>query len=1157
MKQRTFLVALMLGVMLQVVRGQDGPLEIEVPGTWESQLSEDFADLDGFAWYACAVEVPSAWQEKEVFLAIEHIDNAGEAFFNGHTLGKIGAFPPNYRNGLSEVREWLIPADIIRFDSPNLLSVRVYDHEGRGGFKGSSPYLFSAQKAIPLKGNWWFLPGSEAAFELRPDMPVYRSLVDRRILTRTSMVQEDGGPLAPEKALNALTVMEGFEVDLVLSEPDIIKPVFLDFDARGRLWVVEYRQYPNPAGLTRISRDKYWRSVYDKVPPPPPHHIKGKDRISIHEDTDGDGVYESHKIFLDGLNICTAVQQGRDGVWVLNPPYLLFYPDVDADDIPDADPVVHLEGFGLEDTHSVANSLCWGPDGWLYGAQGSTVTAQIIRPGMDTEPVYSQGQLIWRYHPETRRYEIFAEGGGNAFGVEIDSKGRLFSGHNGGNTRGFHYVQGGYHQKGFSKHGPLSNPYSYGYFQPMKHPAVERFTHAFVIYEGAHFPEGFQERLFGVEPLQGRVVVSEVMSLGSTFETRDLGYAIKSNDPWFRPVDIKLGPDGALYVADWYDQQVNHYRNHEGLIDDSHGRVYRLRSAEVVDPVHQERLDSLPSSRLIHKLENANRWVRHESLRVLADRRDRSVLSELKERLFSSETKNPIDFFWATYLSGGVDPVLGLRLLNHSDPHVRLWTVRVLGDRHRDFAGWEFGLMEMIEKESHIEVRSQLASTARRYEGDLGLKIFKALCQFDQDVEDPYQPLLLWWVLESHAESHRAEIISLFRNETFWERPMVREHIMERIMRRYAQAGKRTDLLTCASLFSLAPDSESISRLLAGFEEAFQGRGYSGLPTELEEQLARHAGQSLEIGIKQEKPEAMDRAIEMVRDNQQDVSRRLRYIRLLAEARMARALPVLLEILQTSSDPVIQSGVLFSLQYYDNPNIAPVVIEGMGNFPSEIRSTAINLLSRRIPWADRLLDAVGQDGQIEISEVPEDAVLKLRALADPSIRERSLKLWPLKRGSNMAEIDAELNRLQGILSDSGGSPYAGRPLYRNACGVCHKLFDEGGNIGPDLTSYQRQDLQSLLLNIVHPNAEIREGYENMMIQTKDGRLLTGFLADQDNRVIVLRGLDGENLVVPRDTILKLESAGRSLMPEGLLQAFKDEQIRDLFAYLRSTQPLNE
>ena len=258
---------------------------------------------------------------------------------------------------------------------------------------------------------------------------------------------------------------------------------------------------------------------------------------------------------------------------MLNPPYLLFYPDRDRDDVPDGDPGRPSEGFGLEDTHSVVNSLRWGPDGWLYAAQGSTVTGHVTRPGLDDgkEPVHSMGQLIWRYHPETRRYEVFAEGGGNAFGVEIDAKGRIYSGHNGGDTRGFHYVQGGYFQKGFNKHGPLSNPYAFGYFPAMKHDRVPRFTHTFVFYEADALPERYRGLLFGVAPLLNHVVMSEVRPDGSSFQTQDVGLAVSSSDPWFRPVDIKLGPDGALYIADWYDRQVNHYRNHEGQIDPATG----------------------------------------------------------------------------------------------------------------------------------------------------------------------------------------------------------------------------------------------------------------------------------------------------------------------------------------------------------------------------------------------------------------------------------------------------------------------------------------------------------------------------------------------------------------------------------------------------------
>src|SRR5690606_9792702 len=272
-----------------------------------------------------------------------------------------------------------------------------------------------------------------------------------------------------------------------------------------------------------------------------------------------------------------------------------------------------------------------------------------VRPGRRDDPVRSMSQLVWRYHPETRRYEIFAEGGGNAFGVEIDSKGRVFSGHNGGDTRGFHYPQGGYLQKGFSKHGALSNPYAFGYFPQMPHePSVPRFTHCLVIYEGGAYPDRYDGKLFAVNPLLRHVVMSERIAEGSTFRTRDVGYALESSDPWFRPVDIELGPDGALWIADWYDRQVNHYRNHEGEIDHERGRVWRLfaKGSKSLAPFD---LDWLSSSQLLELLEHENRWFRDTARRILADRKDRSVAPTLLRMLREEKGQLALESLWALH----------------------------------------------------------------------------------------------------------------------------------------------------------------------------------------------------------------------------------------------------------------------------------------------------------------------------------------------------------------------------------------------------------------------------------------------------------------------------------------------------------------------------
>ena len=182
---------------------------------------------------------------------------------------------------------------------------------------------------------------------------------------------------APDKAVERMTVADGLQVKVFASEPEIRQPIFVKCDDRGRPWTIQYLQYPNPAGLDRVKVDRWSRTVYDRVPEPPPHGPRGADRITILEDTDGDGQADKVKDFVDGLNLVTGVAFGHGGVFVLNVPYLLFYPDRNRDDVPDSDPEVLLTGFGMEDAQSMSNQLTWWPDGWLYGVNCSTTTCQI------------------------------------------------------------------------------------------------------------------------------------------------------------------------------------------------------------------------------------------------------------------------------------------------------------------------------------------------------------------------------------------------------------------------------------------------------------------------------------------------------------------------------------------------------------------------------------------------------------------------------------------------------------------------------------------------------------------------------------------------------------------------------------------------------------
>jgi len=965
--------------------------------------------------------------------------------------------------------------------------------------------------------------------------------------------------LSPAEAAQSFAVADDLVFEQVLAEPDVEKPVFLNFDERGRMWVVEYRQYPEPAGLKVLSHDIFWRAIYDKVPPPPPHQDKGRDRISIHESTKGDGVFDKHTVFVDGLNICTAVERGRGGVWVMNPPYLLFYPDANNDDVPDGDPVVHLGGFGIEDTHSVANSLRWGPDGWLYGAHGSTVTSHIVRPGRDPKPIADmQGQAIWRYDPASQRFEVFCEGGGNTFGVEMDAKGRIFSGHNGGDTRGFHYMQGAYLRKGFDKHGPLSNPYTFGYFDQMANEKVERFTHNFIIYEGGALP-GRAGHLFGVEPMQGRLVESEITPSGSTFRTHDLQRPVVSRDPWFRPVDIKAGPRGSVYICDWYVPQLTHARTYsdlqQGPLDLAHGRIYRLRSTtpRSSPPVDFSRLGT---SQLVQGLRDENKWVRQTVQRILVDRTDVDIAPALRRKLLeTNDGQYALELLWALHNNGGLDEAAALKTLAHADPFVRMWTARLMCDDNDVSPAEATKLVETAEREDNVEVRAQLACSAKRLPAREDMAIVRALLNHDEDAADPRVPLLIWWAIEAKADTDRQVILAMLRDSPLWERPIVKQHLLERIMRRYAQTGVRKDLLTCATLLNLAPAPEHTKRLMAGFEAAYKGRPMAGLPEELIAAMRRQGVGSIALDLRAGEAGAVGKALQAMADEKAPPQTRLEYVTIFGEVKAPAAVGPLLDLVDRTSDEALRKAALGALATYDDARIAPKVVAAFPRLGKESQGAACALLSSRAGTASLFLAAV-ENGGIARTALPLEVVRQIKLFPEQNIPARAEKIWGAAGRPTSAQMTEKIQHLATVVREGGeGDPYAGRTVFLGTCGACHALHGQGGAVGPDLTKFKRDDVDSLLLNIVNPNAEIREGYESFLVNTNDGRMVTGFLVEQDPQVVVLRGLDGQNVALPRADIREIKAAGVSLMPEGLLDAFDEKQVRDLFAYLRTTQPL--
>lgn len=970
-------------------------------------------------------------------------------------------------------------------------------------------------------------------------------------------VGDDSLPTPPDQAVRLFRVTEPLEIELLAAEPLVAQPLFITFDQRGRMWVVQYLQYPFPAGLKVVKYDQYLRAVFDKVPAPPPQGMRGADKITVLEDVDGDGTYELAKDVITGLNIATSLAIGHGGIWVLNPPYLLFYADADGDDVPDGDPEVHLSGFGLEDTHSVANSLRFGPDGWLYGANGSTTTATINSAA--TRNVHFKGQCIWRYHPETKVFEIYAEGGGNTFSLEIDSVGRVFSGTNNGDTRGMHYVQGGYAKKNWGKHGPLTNPYAFGFFEHMRHEGYdERFAQAFAIYEGGNLPEKYDHWVIAANSLHNRVWASRMLPDTSTFRTVDDPPLVVTSDRWFRPVDVKVGPDGAVYLADWYDSRLTHVDPRDNWHKTS-GRIYRLKT-KGSRPLAPFDLARMSGDELIELFSHPNKWFRQEAVRVLGQRRDAAVMPKLAALALSDQHPGALEALWALNLSGGFNDAVAAQALRHGNPHVRRWAVRLLGDVRHASPALARQMVLLAQSEPDVEVRSQLASSAKRLPAQVGLPIVRQLLARDEDMEDLHLPLLCWWAIEGHAETDRQAVLALFEDPAFWSLPIVERYVLERIMQRYALAGGAEDLDACVRLLELAPGTAHSSRLMVGMQAAFQGRAMTGLPPALTEALVKYQeslGKSdLALALRLAQPKAIDEALRLVADPGADKAQRLTCIEILGQIRQPKCVPTLVRLLGTTGAPAINLAALQALLNYDDPTIGRDILRYYHSTLTDehnVRSTAHRVLVSRKAWALALLEEI-EKSHIRATSIPLDVVQQMLLHGDDQIERLVTKHWGKLRGGTPAEKQDQIRRVAGLLKSGPGNDAVGRELFKEHCGKCHTLFDEGGNAGPNLTGYERDNLNFLLPAVIDPSAAIREEYTNFAVITNDGRTLTGLIAERTPRTLTLRGVDGQPTIVDTDHIDTLQALSVSIMPDGLLDKLSEQQIRDLFAYVMSRTP---
>lgn len=1122
------------------------------------------APRSGDIWLRCYLQVPDrlvtpAGDERDLWrsstvLSISSLPTSFEVFLNGQSILSSSGVPPG------KEQRFKVPKNILLKSRFNALVLKVGNSES-GHALTKAPVLIDYFNELILDQEWEFTltrpsESEMAAAQKQPSFAAYPAkqfkLSSRPLSPTVDPIR--GKQVPPGVDLTLLQTDDDLAVDALLSEPEIAQPTHFSFDGRGRLWVAQYRQYPYPAGLKMIGRDQYYRSKYDRIPPAPPNHDRGADIISVHEDHDGDGIYESSRTVLEGLNMANSVVRGWGGIWVMHTPYLLFYPDKDGDDIPDGDPEVRLAGFGLEDTHSVANGLAWGPDGWLYGGQGSTTTSRVTRPGFDDLPIYNEGPIVWRYHPRTKKFEVFADGGGNTFGLGFDSEGRLFSGHNGGNTRGFHFVQNGQYLKqgkNPGKFGPPPNPFAFGELAMMESTnPIPRFSHFGILVDAPALPNRMQGQFLSVDPLHHNLVSSNRIASGSTFKTSDTGFPLRSNDITFRPVYLANAPCGGVVFSDFREQYIAHGQNYQGQIDPESGRIYRLRGKEA--PLIKDRnLEAKSSAELLTFLAHDNLWHRHTAVRLLAQRAEPTIVPKLKELIASKPGHPALEALWVLHQMDALDSKTILKNLDHPVSMVRAWVVRLAGDDGRIANEIFDQIVSLARRESDAEFLSQILSTAHRLDHRKSLPLVREIISRHKHLQDPFIPLMAWHAIEVHCGKHPAFVIDTIGDRRLWSSPFFLDHIAPRLMRRFAEAGSKRDFLHCARLLDLAPNPNGRAALMRGFEKAFEGRTVPPLPDELSSKLDHS---SLSMRIRQGDPKALANGLSLLSNSEADPRDRLSAIRAFGSFQGEnQASKRLLDLATSANDPELSRAAIVSLQIYDDLVIGETLSRSFPKLSPSLKDSALNLLATRPTWATSLLEAVGTK-TIPPSHFDQDLLSRLSLHGDPKVQSLLKEHFP-NRETQTPTLRA--GAIRKILAARPGNPYEGESIFTVRCAGCHKLFFKGGEVGPDLTRYQRDDLGTMLVSILEPNAEIREGYENIVVTTKDKRILGGFLSDEDKNSLTVRGFDGTDVTIPRNQVDTLKPAGRSLMPDGLLNGLDNTELRNLFAYLRISQPITK
>jgi putative membrane-bound dehydrogenase-like protein len=959
-----------------------------------------------------------------------------------------------------------------------------------------------------------------------------------------------------EETVAKFKVAPEFEVKLFAGEPQLVNPIAFTIDEKGRVWCVESFEYPK-------------RTPKGKAP---------RDRIVILEDTDGDGACDKRTVFAEGkdfpvtperakaglgaFDMASGIEVGHGGVFVGAPPYLWFIEN--KSDKPGKIDVL-LKGFGSEDTHETLNTFQWGPDGWLYGLHG-IFTNSAVKPGQLDGPEARINGGIWRYHPVKKTFEIFAEGTSNPWGMDWR------------NTDGqfilaccviphlYHIVPGGIYKR---QAVASFNPHVYGYLNEICDHTFHKesgWAHAGLIsLDVPHMPEKYRNSvIFG--SIHGCSIKQNILKPnGSTYTASRGDDFLVSGDKNFRPINMKWGPAGDIYLIDWHDQNPCH-QTQPDLWDYERGRVYRIQ-LKGTQTKKAEDLGKLDIKGLYQKLESQDPFTWRTALRLLGEDKTGDKAGAPASAKWSRAQRA-----WAMNAFGQ----LSERFVANPGPAPTEEAVKALPT--------EFGLLVRMlldtgfanEKSlavftavathhSSAVVRRELASAAIRLaEKHDVTPLLRALMSHKEDAKDPVIPQLVWLAYEKtlvttkpRGADQPAPKDPPVADELNWlaeqspKNEFVRDQIVPKVMRRLVATGKAADLKLCIEFVAKLKDVPSREKALDGLAIALAGRtvdmpdGWATLEPELRKDRVL-LGFVNRLAVAFRDPAAIKRALAVATDptftNELRVDA-IRQIGLLKPQEGARTLLKLIE--EDKSAPVRAEAIRTAVAFDDNA-LPYGILRAWKSLSKDAQGDAVTTLASRKDWAMLLLQGL-QQKTVDRAALTDNTILRIQSFNDAKLNKLIETAWGRSRPTPK-ELNDLIDKTRASLHEAPASFARGRAVFENTCGKCHKFDGKGADVGPALDGAGR-DIEYLLGNVLDPNRVIGAPYFLRTARLLDGTVQQGVLAEEDDKFISLKLENGVvKKIAKADLEEPVKTVEKSLMPEGLGYNMTPQDFRDLVRY---------